>query len=298
MAKPFYTLEEVCEKLGKSADEVKAMVRDGILREFRDAGKVFFKSEDVNRAAAGDSGEIILEPGDEDALPSMIDSSGGTSVIGLAPLDEDEPAPARPAPKPAPTPAAKKKEDTAVMGGGLGIFGDEAELDADPLEKTQITSGGTDQVSLEGTGTGSGLLDLTRESDDTSLGEVLDEIYPGEEEPAPAAPPKRAAPKAAAPVAAKKVEEEEPIDSGTLIAPVLVPTGDPQEGIMGGLLGAALTLLAVSAIVASGALQGNVPGFAETLSNQFLYLLIGSVLVLGLGVLVGWFVGKAAGGRR
>src|SRR5205085_11207552 len=37
-----------------------------------------------------------------------------------------------------------------------------------------------DQVNLEGVGSGSGLLDLTRESDDTSLGaELLDEIAPG-----------------------------------------------------------------------------------------------------------------------
>ena len=36
------------------------------------------------------------------------------------------------------------------------------------------------KLSLESVGSGSGLLDLTRESDDTSLGaELLDEIYPG-----------------------------------------------------------------------------------------------------------------------
>jgi predicted site-specific integrase-resolvase len=70
MAKPFYTLEEVCAKLGKSADDVKAMVRDGVLREFRDAGKVFFKAEDVNRAASSsDSGEILLEPSEDTPCP-------------------------------------------------------------------------------------------------------------------------------------------------------------------------------------------------------------------------------------
>src|SRR5829696_1241104 len=45
---------------------------------------------------------------------------------------------------------------------------------ADQVEqlKGELDSG------LEGVGSGSGLLDLTRESDDTSLGAVLDEITP------------------------------------------------------------------------------------------------------------------------
>src|SRR5262249_7041450 len=56
---------------------------------------------------------------------------------------------------------------------------DEAEA-ADPSAQTNISSGVSDQVNLEGIGSGSGLLDLTRESDDTSLGaELLDEIGPG-----------------------------------------------------------------------------------------------------------------------
>jgi hypothetical protein len=43
-----------------------------------------------------------------------------------------------------------------------------------------VTKDTGDELSLEGVGSGSGLLDLTRESDDTSLGaELLDEIYPG-----------------------------------------------------------------------------------------------------------------------
>src|SRR4029079_13907742 len=46
---------------------------------------------------------------------------------------------------------------------------------------TAISGGGmADQISLEGTGSGSGPLDLTRENGDTSLGaELLDEIAPG-----------------------------------------------------------------------------------------------------------------------
>ena len=50
------------------------------------------------------------------------------------------------------------------------------------MAQTQVTQPAVDQeqLALESVGSGSGLLDLTRESDDTSLGaELLDEIYPG-----------------------------------------------------------------------------------------------------------------------
>jgi hypothetical protein len=48
------------------------------------------------------------------------------------------------------------------------------------MAQTAISQGVSDQLNLDGVGSGSGLLDLTRESDDTSLGaELLDEIAPG-----------------------------------------------------------------------------------------------------------------------
>ncbi|MFO0840617.1 MAG: hypothetical protein U1D55_19075 [Phycisphaerae bacterium] len=288
MAKPFYSMDEVCAKLGKTQDDVRAMVRDGSLREFRDAGKVFFRAEDVDkfgRAAGGspgDSGEIVLESA-EDELPSL-GTKGGTSIIGLEPADEEK----------------RRKEGTHISTGGVGVFdADEVEIDADPLAKTHITTGATDQVALEGTGSGSGLLDLTREADDTSLGaELLDEIYPGEEE---AAKPSRPTPARVETPAEEEAEEEEPVmeaPSGgeTLVAPIAV--GDPTEGMFGGLLVGALIPLGVAASVVAGALQGFVPSYGLALSNNFLYLVLGAILVPALALLIGWFVGRAAAPRR
>jgi hypothetical protein len=65
---------------------------------------------------------------------------------------------------------------------GISVF-DAGEVDeADPMAATIVTDAGIsddDDLSLDSVGSGSGLLDLTRESDDTSLGaELLDEIYP------------------------------------------------------------------------------------------------------------------------
>ena len=146
--------------LGKSQDEVRQLVQDGALREFRDAGKIFFKAEDVDKlggrpTTSEDSGEISLGPAAEPPakpeveLPTVADAEG-TSMIGLEAVDE--PAQRKP-------PDADK--DTVISASGIGVFDDdELEIDADPMAETQIAApAGGDQVSLEGTGSGSGLLD-------------------------------------------------------------------------------------------------------------------------------------------
>jgi hypothetical protein len=297
-SKPFYSVEEACQKLGKTADEIKALVRSGSLREFRDAGKVFYKAEDVQKliaprkAGKEDTGEILLEPVAEvplddregsDVRPGLTPSSGGTSVIGLEPLANEG--------------HGEKKEDTVITASGIGVFDeDELEIDTDPMAKTQITAGGTsDQVSLEGAGSGSGLLDLAREADDTALGaDLLDEIYPGEEEAAEPAP---AAAARAGPAPAEAPLEE--VDAGEALMPVMA-AGDPFEGLFGGLLVAGLVLMALACTVLAGMLQGFVPDFGRALGqgNGFLIFLGVTVVVAGIGAAAGWFVGKAFAPRR
>ncbi len=225
MAKMYYTLEEALQKLGCGEKAVKDAVREGILREFRDAGKSNYKVDEIDKLEASgqlkpaaetdqpqpDASGVPLELADSESPQpdlatgssigisdngiSLADSgtaAGGTAIgisaegsgIALAAtgddmvsLDEDD------AHADDGTAAGKGKDDTVVSSVGVSVF-DEEDLDesADPLAKTVMsgTAGGT---GLEGIGSGgSGLLDLTRESDDTSLGaELLDEIYPGEE---------------------------------------------------------------------------------------------------------------------
>ncbi len=286
MAKPFYSLEEVCKLLGKDQDGVKALVRDQKLREFRDAGKVFFKADEVDKLAGRGGSEVVLESA-EDELPSL-DAGGGTSMIGLAPMDDDDDA-------------KKKKEGTVITTSGIDVFDDdELEIETDPMAKTTITEGAGDQVSLEGTGSGSGLLDLTRESDDTSLGaELLDEIYPGEDETVPAKPAKPAAKRAPAP---EPEEEPEPAYAAVEAAePVLAPkvvAGDASEGVMDGLMVGGSILLTVAASVVAGAMQGYLPDYGKYLSNNFLIFLAGGVGVCAIGALLGWVMGRAAAPKR
>ncbi len=296
--KPFYSMEEVCEKLGKTQDEVKRLVREGSLREFRDAGKVFFKAEEVDKLAAArssvssqDTGEILLEATPEPELPSLTDSAGGTSIIGLEPLPEDEPEEQK-----------KKKEDTVITASGIGVFDDdELEIDADPMAKTQITSGAVDdQVTLESAGSGSGLLDLAREADDTALGaDLLDEIYPGEEE--------AAAPAARAPAAAEEAAEEEAAEpaleaaeGGEVVLPALTAAADPAEGMMSGLLVGGLVVMAAASTVVAGVLQGFLPDYGRYFADgtRLFHFVGGAVGVVLLGLLGGWLTGRALAPKR
>lgn len=303
MAKPFYSLEEVSTKLGKTEEEVRDLVRDGSLREFRDAGKVFFKAEDVDALGSGgsDTGtEIPLEPV-EDSVPTLADTSGGTSIIGLEPVDEQP-----------------KKEDTAIPG-GMGVFeDDELEVDADPMAATQVTAAASDdQVQLDSSGSGSGLLDLTREADDTSLGaELLDDILPSDTESAgdatppaggtamsgSAAEPVVEEPEPAAAEPEAGYEQEEPEGEVVVSAPTrsLAAVGDPMEGIFSGLMIGGLILISAAASVAVAGLQGFVPGYATYLgdgANFLIYTLGGAAGVVVVSVLLGWVLGRAFGGK-
>ena len=168
-----------------SQDELKQLVRDGQLREFRDGGNVTYKIEDVNSLAenlatlsgslSGTSGELILEPADETSM--------GLTGSDMLTLDEAERTEADA------TIIDDKKEDTVITSVGISVFDDEEMDEADPGAKTVLSDdkgkGGSSMSleSLSSSSTGSGLLDLTRESDDTSLGaELLDEIYSEDQE--------------------------------------------------------------------------------------------------------------------
>ncbi|MEM7625511.1 MAG: helix-turn-helix domain-containing protein [Planctomycetota bacterium] len=163
MAKMFYTLEEASERLGLDADAIKEMAASGKLQQFRDRDKLMFKREQIDQLASpGDS----ADDGSSLGIPLADPGPDDTDAISLA----DSMASGAGEP-------VDPKEGT-----GISVF-DAGEVEpADPMAQTQVTQPQIDdeELALESVGSGSGLLDLTRESDDTSLGaELLDEIYPG-----------------------------------------------------------------------------------------------------------------------
>lgn len=148
MAKMFYTIEEAAAKLGVDEQKIKEMAAAGKIQQFRDRDKLMFKRDQVDSAAS-----------------SGMSDTGAKDAVDLGAED------------------SKAGTGTADSGAatGISVF-DAGEVEpADPGAQTQVTDGTRQEedLALESVGSGSGLLDLTRESDDTSLGaELLDEIYP------------------------------------------------------------------------------------------------------------------------
>ena len=68
MDKMFYTIQEVCDILGKTEDDVREMVTNGQLQEFRNNDELVFKVEQINLLAGvdEDSGDIVIDLGGTD----------------------------------------------------------------------------------------------------------------------------------------------------------------------------------------------------------------------------------------
>ncbi len=194
MAGMYYSLQEVIEKLGKSESEIKEMVKDGKLHEFRDGAQVVFKIDEVDaivaeRADVGitgseielvldETGEISLDTAGDDA-PAQDDTPAAVGGIsggfGLSSMGDD-----------------LTNADTNVGTTGINVLSesdDEFTLTEDTKAETRMLDaeaedelgdlGDLDADSnLESVGSGSGLLDLSLQADDTSLGAVLDDILP------------------------------------------------------------------------------------------------------------------------
>lgn len=160
MAKMFYTVAEAASKLGLDEEAIKEMAANGELQQFRDRDKLMFKREQIDELSGDSGGDASDDTVGEIPLADSVDDTGGIpladgSSLGLADTNQAS---------------------------GISVF-DADEIDeADPLAQTQLSSSGLDlnddSLALESVGSGSGLLDLTQEGDDTSLGINLDEIYP------------------------------------------------------------------------------------------------------------------------
>ena len=165
-----------------------------------------FKADQVEQLKSelegGAADAVDLGTSDSGGLIGLVDSGGGPSGTGITMTEADTGGSS--------SAGMRMKDDTALaadlglsgsMGGvpspgrpassgtglsgtatgrqsGINVFGAEDVERVDPSAQTAITGAVREQVNLEGVGSGSGLLDLTRESDDTSLGAVLDEIAP------------------------------------------------------------------------------------------------------------------------
>lgn len=315
MAKMFYTLDEAKEALGKSEEEIKQLVHERGLREFRDGTRLMFKADQVEqfKNELGGGGQVPdqvdLGPSDSGAPIGLVDSrnasgsvvtlsdtdaASGTGVdLGLSGSQGGMPSPSH----------LDSGLGSGLSGSGLGnvsggsgvtVFRpDEIDERVDPMAQTAMSGSLQDQINLEGVGSGSGLLDLTREGDDTSLGaELLDDISSGGSH-------------AAAPVIAASDTgsgsvigaPSSGVAMGNVISsPIYVEAADSMApALAGAALGAALIVL-FGGFIVTGAVLGFYPSVLESVASNGVWAIFGGGLVVSIILFViGMIAGKSAG---
>ncbi|MBN1804710.1 MAG: hypothetical protein JW837_05625 [Sedimentisphaerales bacterium] len=246
--------------------------------------------------------------GDEMMAPS--EEATGTSEILLAP---ETGAPV--------APDELTDADTALTGEGISVLGEsdaDYEITDDTLAETAIpmgTSGGTGpemqleeiegDVNLDSFGgSGSGLLDLSLQADDTSLGGILDEIYTDEVEghgqEAPLAEAEVGGDSAAAleAGAGEAMDEEAPVVSEAapdmsvaLARPYVEATPDTASNVLGMLLFLPLLIIIYTIVVALSGQKEMMPSILSGIKSFIWYIMGGAAGVALLVTVVAFMAG-------
>lgn len=311
MAKMFYSGEEAATKLGTDDSGLTGLVREGKLREFRDADSVSYKVSDVDAlvpamaletadttdAGASATGDIVLEPVEDSGVelsPSMSD------IISLDDTDSGQTSSGT-------TAIGKSKEDTVVPSVGVNVFDDDdLDEDADPLAQTAISD--LAGLGLEGSGSGSGILDLTRESDDTSLGkDLLSEIYTDDNEGSSVVDmgedTRAGLADTGSDVTAVEVDAEEvleaevDVESADDAAPVLVRQVveyGPDAAAKGVtvMMAVGVLVMVVAFLAAAAGVRGLTPSLVETIYGKLGMFAGGALGLASLGSLVVYLISK------
>lgn len=274
MAKMFYSLEEAAERLGKSPDEVRAMASQKVLTEFRDGDRLIFKVDQVDLLApdtdSDDDGQAMIPLADSSELSSLgLADTGGKSGSG---------------PALGGTAAGK-------TGTGISVFDIGEVDDTDPAAATMITEEPIGNMNLESFGSGSGLMDLTRESDDTSLGAegLLDDLYAGEDGGAPGGAVGESGLFEGASAASSLVDDDSPV----AVAGVAEALDPKWSGIAGGMsIGVVVAAALGLAFVMMGVMGAAPAQVALMMGDMTVIAGMGAMLVVVLiGAGLGFFLG-------
>ena len=199
--------------------------------------------------------------------------------------------------------------DTALTGEGVSVLGETDtgyDVTDDSLAETVGPAGTSteasleeieDDVNLDSFGSGSGLLDLSLQADDTSLGGILDEIYTAEGgEEAPAGEPggvEDITAEAETVVPEEELAAPEPVAITPTITPSYVEAlPDTQSNILGMLLFLPLAALLYTAIVAVSGQRGVVPSILESIQGLIWYIVGGAIVVAAVIVGVSFAAGR------
>lgn len=285
MAKMFYSLEEAAGRLKKSPEQVRQMAAKGQLTEFRDGDRLIFKVDQVDLLAGDDEHEV----NEMSSMIPLADTGAGTALgmtgLGLA----DSNAGSMLARSSAGAVESPKEKS------GIPVFdADELEL-ADPAAVTQVTETAIDGggLQVENLGSGSGLMDIARESDDTSLGAqgLIDELYPSEEGTSGATVAEHESGLFEGQAAAPDIGADAAVAAGP--AEIYDPVG---SGLSGGLALGAVAALATAVAVVAMAITGMTPAFLTSFGGEmaplyWMAILAGAILLLAA---LGFVLGKKA----
>lgn len=333
----YYDIQEVAGKLRKTEAEVQEIVKQGQLHQYMDSGKPVFKVEEVDALAE----EIVgLDISSVELAPEASDLEIQLDETGEVQLEPDEAGPDDMELNIEPDmPGEKSSEggfglsqmgdltmaDTNVGTVGINILsgtGDAYKLTEDT--KAETSAGEIDELdsldadsNMESFGSGSGLLDLSLQADDTSLGAVLDDILPtGADEGAGMADlPMDEIGLADEPE--DLLTAEDPSQSaGGITAPMgataaMIPTAAPvavavdsKSGVFGVLMFFPMLALILAAIVLTAAIQDVVPALMKPLVStevagvSVIWVAVGGLTVLLLLILMVSALTGGGGGTK
>jgi hypothetical protein len=287
--KSFYTLEETAKRLGWDVAKVNQTADSGKLTRVQHEGQAKFRVEEVEiLAMKGDSG------GSGAGFGLLDDSAAGAGTIGLA---DSGPGMSSPSSKGGSSSKPSSLLDDSVLGladstpKGTKSMGGGIDLnDQTGISALSGRGKGDDgvEIGLETVGSGSGLLDLTRESEETALGaELIEQVYSGEGESAPGR-----SGLFDAVTSDPTIGSSAPIGSTGMVAAEAYDGA--WSGVGTGVLVAAFAGIVVSGLIAVSAAMGAGSAVANAFSGNILAWagsLAGITAVFGL---VGFFVGKAS----
>jgi hypothetical protein len=204
--------------------------------------------------------------------------------------------------------------DTALTGLGTSVLGEtdqDYEITDDTMAETAVPTGtgGTtpevpleeieEDVNLDTFGSGSGLLDLSLQADDTSLGGILDEIYTAEDEGKEMGVAEGDSGAAMVAEADQMVPEQELAaapaspEMATLAGPMIELAPDSQSNTLGMLLFLPLVIVIYTIVVAVAGQRHIMPSILGSIQAFIWYIMGGAAVVAALVVVAAFmFTGE------
>jgi len=196
--------------------------------------------------------------------------------------------------------------DTALTGLGTNVLGETDQdyaITDDTMAETAIPTSPTGttpevpleeiegDVNLDTFGSGSGLLDLSLQADDTSLGGILDEIYTTEEEGKELGEAEGDSAAAMVAEADQMVVSEEELaapqavpEMGAIAGPMIEVAPDTQSNTLGILLFLPLVIVLYTLVVAVAGQREVMPSILVSIQAFIWYIMGGAAVVAGIVV--------------